>query len=75
MHPRTINQILSDPETLDIGNAAEAVRENQRLSAKRDKPKSANNSRKAHADWLARQAKTELLRQKLRDSWNKHKKV
>ena len=75
MHPNTAKKVLSDPETLDIGQTAEAVREIKRIQDKQDRPKSPLNSIRAHTAWMLRQAAQERLRQKLKEAWNKRKKV
>lgn len=74
MHPSRARKILSDEETLDVGATAEAVQEDARIRAKKDKPTNPANSVKAHYEWLARQQAKEAWRQKLKDAWNKHKK-
>lgn len=74
MHPNTAKKVLADEDTLDIGKTAEAVIEDRRLRDKKDKPKSKINSLRAHTAWLHRQQDKEVLRQKLKQIWNKHKK-
>jgi len=62
-----------DPDTMDIAQIAEDVQEDNRTKPKR--PKSIINSLRAHTAWLNRTTKEELLRQKLKDAWNKRKKI
>ena len=73
MHPNKAQQILSDPDTLDIGQTAEAVQEINRTQPKR--PKSKLNSIRAHIAWRRRTSKDESLRQKFKEVWNKKKKI
>ena len=70
MHPNAAKKVLADEDTLDIGQTAEAVQ-----SVKPEKPKSRANSLKAHTQWLKRTSDAERLRQKLKEVWNKRKKV
>jgi hypothetical protein len=70
MHPNAAKKILSDEDTLDIRLTAEAVQ-----SAKPEKPKSRANSLKAHTRWLKRTAADEALRQRIKEAWNKRKKI
>lgn len=74
MHHATVKKVLADEETLDIAKTAEAVLEERRLRAKKDKPTSSENSFKAHQAWLARRKSAEEFRQKLAEFWNKRKK-
>jgi hypothetical protein len=75
MHPATAKKVLANEETLDIAKTAEAVREDKRLREKKDKPTSQANSLRAHMLWLARHKEKEMFRQKVREIWNKRKKV
>ena len=75
MHPATVKRILADEDTLDVAQTAEAVQEDVRLRKHKDKPTSIANSIRAHMAWKARNKEKELFRQKLRDIWNKRKKV
>ena len=75
MHPATVKKVLADEEMLDIAKTAEAVRENARLRKKKDKLNSRANSLRAHMAWKARNRDKELFRQKVKDIWNKRKKV
>ena len=70
MHPNAAKKVLSDQDTLDIGKTALAVQ-----STKSEKPKSQLNSLKAHTAWLRRTTKAEILRQKLKEAWNKRKNL
>jgi len=70
MHPNKARQVLTDEDTLDIAQTAEAVR-----SVKPEKPKSRANSLKAHTAWLKRKTETERLRQRIKEVWNKRKKL
>lgn len=74
MNPKEIRKILNDEDIFNIAKAAEAVQEDARIRAKKDKPTNPANSVKAHYEWLARQQAKEAWRQKLKDAWNKHKK-
>jgi hypothetical protein len=75
MHPAKVRKVLADEETLDIALTAEAVQEDQRRRVKKDKPTSVANSIRAHMAWKARIKETEVFRQKVKDIWNKRKKV
>ena len=75
MHPKTVRKVLADEETLDIEQTAEAVREDARRRQKKDRTNSQLNSARAHSAWLTRQHEKEKLRQKLKEVWNKRKKV
>ena len=75
MRPSTVKKVLADEETLDIAKTAEAVRESKRLQEKKDKPTSPANSLRAYMLWLARNKEEEVFRQKLKEVWNKRKKV
>jgi len=75
MRPSTVKKVLADEETLDIAKTAEAVRENKRLQEKKDKPTSPTNSLRAYMVWKARIKEKEVFRQKLKEVWNKRKKV
>jgi len=70
MNPKAAKKVLSDQDTLDIGKTALAVQ-----STKSEKPKSQLNSLKAHTAWLRRTTEAEMLRQKLKEAWNKRKKL
>jgi hypothetical protein len=70
MHPNAAKKVLTDEDTLDIGQTAEAIR-----SVKSEKPKSRANSLKAHTRWLKRTTADEVLRQRIKAAWNKRKKV
>ena len=70
MHHHAAKKVLADEDTLDIGQTAEAVQ-----SIKVEKPKSRLNSLKAHTKWLKRTTEAELLRQRVKEVWNKRKKV
>ena len=75
MHPQTAKKILADEETLDVAKTAEAVREDARLRKRKDKPTSVANSIRAYMAWNARNKEKEMFRQKLKEIWNKRKKV
>lgn len=75
MHPATVKRVLADEETLDVAQTAEAVREDKRLRKRVDKPKSQANSIRAHMAWKARNRDKEVFRQKVKEIWNKRKKV
>ena len=70
MHPNAAKKVLADEDTLDIGQTADAVQ-----SIKVEKPKSRDNSLKAHTRWLKRTTADEVLRQRIKEAWNKRKKV
>ena len=72
-YPKSKRGAETDPDTLDIAQTAEDVQEENRT--KRKRPKSRINSLKAHTAWLNRTSKEELFRQKLKDAWNKRKKL
>jgi hypothetical protein len=74
MHPATVKKVLSNEETLDVAQTAEAVREDIRRRQKKDKPTSLANSLRAHMAWKARQKEKEEFRQKLKEIWNRRKK-
>lgn len=74
MHHSTVKKVLADEHTLDVATTAEAVLEDKRIRAKKDKPTNPLKALKAHSDWLARQQAKEIWRLKLKDVWNKHKK-
>lgn len=74
MHPLRARKVLSDEETLNVAEHAEAVQQDAKTRAKKDKPRDPANSVKAHYEWLGRQQAKEAWRQKLKDAWNKHKK-
>ena len=75
MHPATVKRVLADEETLDVAETAEAVREDARLRKKKDRLVSQANSLKAHMAWKARNRDKELFRQKVKEIWNRRKKV
>ena len=75
MHPATVKRVLADEETLDVAETVEAVREDARLRKKKDKLTSRANSLRAHMAWIARNRDKELFRQKVKEIWNRRKKV
>ena len=75
MHPSTANKVLTDEDTLDIGKTAEALKEKQRIDAKKRK-RTGGPWASANA-WMrkkAREQEEEGERQKIARVWNKHHK-
>lgn len=75
MHPSSVNKVLTDEETLDIGKTAEALQEKQKQEAKRRKPTGGPwASARAWMRRKAREQEEEGFRQRVAKVWNKHNK-
>lgn len=73
MQNKTIHKILTDEDTLDIAQAAEASLQNSIRKEKKKKPQTREKAFSHYMEHKYREQQQEALRQSLAKVWNKPK--